>query len=484
MFRRLSLWPFGRRPTPQGPAPTNAAAQSIAASSVPNGQTSRDEQWSFSGMLSTLSDNYPGYEETYRAEIIACLRGIANSDDDTKGAIRDTLTMAFSGVVINYEGADREIDRARRRIEGSFEDSIFREGKTLRALIRHLGRECLVAGAASVEAVPNRSRSGLAYATVVPPEQIDIKRIDDGLLEYYQNYPSAGAPLHPMTYGYTPVGLDGRSAYGIPELISLLKTIERFAKFHDSLDKVLELMRTGALMSIGIEQPDAQSLGVDHKNSPEYWTELPKHMTKLAETYAGQKEKRGVVVHLAENEIKMNSLATAADGFSEIEKNLNRAKFSGLGTEPYMRAAPDSTTQALSHVIMALRSESAKIIQEPVQREIERILNLELRLAGIAAKAKLEFNPVQISGIQLEHAQAKKAQSDAHEKNLATFGRPYLKVMAEDVDIPLEELEAEYDKRMKLAEELRKSEQKKGDGDERAEDKQGNDESESESQDE
>lgn len=124
----------------------------------------------------------------------------------------------------------------------------------------------------------------------------------------------------------------------------------------------------------------------------------------------------------------------------ELESSLNRALWTAAQTEPFMRGKPDSTTQALAHVIIALRVETSKSIRTAIELAVRFVIDLELRLCGINAKTVVSFNDVRIASVVLEQNQADKVMAERHAVQLNTLGKMALPWIAADLDIALVDL--------------------------------------------
>jgi hypothetical protein len=457
MFRRL--FPFWNRKPVIQPQDT-AKDESSSLGIVPRGQTSGDEQLSFAGVVSSLNETYAGFEDRDKAEVIKLLRSINNTNPDIGSSVADRLALALSEVVIDFEGADQQTDRAKKRLE-SIKDTIYREGGTLNNLMLHWGRELLEAGAISVEAVPNKSRAGLAYVKTVPAEEVEIKRNREGRLEYYQS--QYGIQLNPTTYKYIPYATQGNSPYGIPALLPILFPLERLLNFTKAQERILNKMAAGAFYALGIPTPKSQELGLQagQENSPEYATKAGAFINELADAYTNQAEKGFIAYYLSRGkddvqpEFNIQALAKGAEGMPELENSLNRALWTAAQTEPFMRGKPDSTTQALAHVIIALRVETSKSIRTAIELAVRFVLDLELRLAGINARAVVSFNDVRIASVVLEQNQADKTLAERHEIQLRSFGKMALPWIASDLDIPLADLEQWFEEMEEKKEEQR-----------------------------
>jgi hypothetical protein len=450
MFRRL--FPFWNRRKEVIQPRDTAKDEGSSLGIVPRGQTSGDEQLSFAGVVSSLNETYAGFEERDRAEVIRLLRSITNTNPDIGSSIADRLALALSDVVIDFEGADQQTDRARKRLE-SIKDTIYREGGTLNNLTQHWGRELIETGAISYEAVPNKSRAGLAYIKTVPAEELEIKRNQEGRLEYYQS--PYGIQLNPATYKYIPYATQGNSPYGIPALLPILFPLERLLNFTKAQERILNKMAAGAFYALGIPAPKATELGLGAgtESSPEYATKAGDLINTIANAYTNQAEKGFVAYFLSRGkddvqpQFDIQALAKGAEGMPELENSLNRALWTAAQTEPFMRGKPDSTTQALAHVIIALRVETSKSIRTAIELALRFALDLELRLAGINARTTVSFNDVRISSVVLEQNQADKTLAEKHATMLNNLGKMALPTIASDLDIPLAELEEWFEER-------------------------------------
>src|SRR5699024_7749791 len=149
-------------------------------------------------------------------------------DDDVGGTLRDLQALANTRFSFEIDAGPRAAKQAQRELI-AWGERVYRGG--LQALGDNQAREAYLAGASSIEWVPNPARTGIARAAVVDPATIRIHGDDEtDEWRHYQIGPAADPiELHPLTYHYVPLDTDANSPYGVPALITAMKTLARKA---------------------------------------------------------------------------------------------------------------------------------------------------------------------------------------------------------------------------------------------------------------
>jgi len=416
---------FGRQKKQEPHAAINSAgtmADTLSSSlrGLPSGRQTTDPE-NITGILNWISNDLKGYPTDNRQRIITVFRMLAQSDDDVGGTLRDLKSLGNTAYTWEVDGGSRAEKRALAELE-RFE-GFYRGG--VKQFTDNQIFEAYVTGASSVEWVVENGQ--LSFAEVVPAEEITIKRNSEDVYEYYQEYLVHKEPLNPFTYRYYPLNTEGRSPYGVPAMVTALKTLYRKSNLMDGEDRVISALKKLAFVLAEIEPPSAQSLGVSSENSPEYLAKLKQYTADVANIMKNGAD-NGLLLTPKGITAKSNNITTNTTGASQIMDSNNRLVWSGLGTLPFMRGKMDSTTQALSEVVYPILLSFTADIMTTVDTQLNYGANLFLRLAGIPATVKIvrEESPNPFRKI---HAEARKIQLEADKLEIEMYGnqaREYL----------------------------------------------------------
>ncbi|MVN86827.1 hypothetical protein GO986_08630 [Deinococcus sp. HMF7620] len=421
--------PRARSPTADRSAlvtPQRLLARAAAANRpMPKGRVSRtlaDGGWTWFWSPSVFGSRG-------RREAIQLCREATVTNADASGAMQDLVALAnppapdgTPGVRVEFEGSPSAVVRAERETT-RFLDRLH---LPLHELVNQQVREAYQAGGCAVEAFPNRSRTGVAGIELLTAEEISLRRSGD-VREYWQD--GNAQPMHPDTFLYTPYGARGTDELGTPAMIAALTEIERQAAITLGIDKVIRLIAQGVFLEVGVPKPTLKELGVESEQDPYYQEAVADHYAAYLDTIT-QTRDLGVAAVEDGASIKSVPLTGNVGGLSDLEEMNALKVWSGLLTLPFMRGKMDSTTQALAQVVYPIQLAHSANLRQTAARGIVFALNLNLRLAGIPAKASLAFqeppNP-----FRKDHAEAALAQAQVDEKYSVLYGDSYLEWAAE-----------------------------------------------------
>ncbi|MFC4428039.1 hypothetical protein [Deinococcus navajonensis] len=349
-------------------------------------------------------------------------------DTDAAGAKRDMLALANPGYTIQFAGSDRAQALAKREIDAL--ETRLGDFRSWDEFINHQLSEAYEAGAASVEAYPFPSRAGVAGIEIVPAEEITILRQGNDRLYRQVTY---GADLDPRTYIYSAYGLRGRDPHGTPALVSALVELERKVRLIDGADKIMRLMADGAFLQLGVPKPTLQELGLTSESDPGYIEALTSWYASYVQI-ATQAREYGVMVTQDGVDAKAIPITGNVQGVSQLQDVNNLRLWSGLMTLPFMRGKNEGTTQALAEVVYPILLSHAGNLQLVVKPVIEFVMNLHLRLAGVAASVEIDFKEPPNPFLE-SHANATLAQAQADAAYIEVLGDEYVRQVAARLDL-------------------------------------------------
>jgi hypothetical protein len=386
---------------------------------LPRGQETKELGF-LEGLISYFNDSYAGYPDDSRQRLIKVFKMLAEADEDAGGAIRDIRLLGNSKYEWQVEGGTRATAQALEELK-TWSGVIYPGG--IDSLTDNQLLEIYAGGASSLEWVPAENRKGIVRVEPVPCEEVLIKKQKDGTYTYSQSS-QVGVDLHPMTFVYYPFMTSGRSRYGVPTILSALKSLWRKSKLIQGEDRIIKALSTLAFVVAQIEKPKPESLGVfDGPNTKGYLDALASYTKKVADLLAASADS-GLMVTPQGIEIKTTNTTTNTSGAEKILEHNDRMLWSGLGTLPFMRGKMDSTTQALSEVVYPIVLSLAQNMTEIVDANISHGANLHLRLKGIPASVKIvrkqPHNP-----FRKTQAEAEKIEAETDKLLTELYGEEY-----------------------------------------------------------
>lgn len=415
------------RPAPL--VPSVLAEAQRRSSPLPKGRLSRGPSDNGFGLF------WPGdiLAGRSRAETIALCREACQIDSDAAGAKRDIIALGNPGYSLEFKGSDRAQAQAKREL-----DALERRLGDFRGwdeLINHQLGEAYEAGAGSLEAYPTRSRSGVAGVEVVPAEELAILR--DGNQRIYRQR-LYGIDLDPRTFIYSPYNLNGRDPYGTPVMVSALLELERKLVLIGGTDKIINMIADGPFLEIGVPKPTLAELGVTSEQDPDYADRMLAWYTSYVEIATSARDKGVMVV---ENGVQSKAvpLTSSVGGIGDLQAMSSLRLWNGLMTLPFLRGKTENTTQALAEVIYPLMLSHAVNLQIIARSVVEFVMNLHLRLAGVAASVELAF-VAPPSPFKESHAKAKLLDAQADAIYMDQLGPAYASAVASRLDLEPEEV--------------------------------------------
>jgi hypothetical protein len=394
---------------------------------LPSSRLSSDNQNdTFVDSLGRIQSHFSGYPSDTPATLIRALRFLAESDEDTHGAVRDMATLVNAGHTLEFVGGVRAIQQARAEIE-SWSHTIYEEGGGIDALITNQAQELIVAGASCVEWFPASNRKSVQDVAIIQAEYIRRKR--DPVTNKWthvqiQTVGGKDIDLDPLTFNYIPLRLSGAKPYGVPLIISAIEAIDRKQKLLKAEMRVINAMSMIALVTATLPPPpEPEALGFDGESDVRYTAWLGTWAKEAADLIS-QGADKGLYLAQAGTEIKLTSIAKSGEGMGELTISNNRRVWTALRTLPMMRGWMDSTTEALAKVVYPILEADAGSIQLVLSRMLSYGINLHLRLMGIAAVAYVHFDQPD-SPFAITHAQMELARAQTDEILKRVFGEAW-----------------------------------------------------------
>lgn len=358
------------------------------------------------------------------------LRQIGIADEDIAGAIRDLQVLAIPGYRIRVAG--RSASKALADLN-LVKDTWFQGG--FDSLLNNQIFELTVAGASSIEWYPDKSKSGVGGAAVVPAESIQIRRPEDvvGPLEYWQIGNRSPIMLNSLTYRYLPVITIGDNPIGIPLMYSSMNALTRKAGMLSNIDRMLKVLGLTGIVHAGVPIPKPEDLGYNSEEDPNYQTHVVNQLSQVRDLLF-QGEEQGILVTPLGTEVNVLSpardIAAAMTGWIDNEHRV----WSGARTMPFMRGRSESLSETWAKVAYPIIMAEAKNLQNIVKNQIEFGLNLHLRLRGYNAVASIEFLTAE-SPFREVDARASKVEAERDKIYAELFGPMWLEKRSEEIGL-------------------------------------------------
>jgi hypothetical protein len=363
-----------------------------------------------------------------RQDVIRQCRLACLVDSDAASAKRNLIALANPGYTLEFTGSDL----AKRKGYAAIEDLGTHLGdfRGWDELINHQLGEAYEAGAGSLEAFPNLGRSGVAGVEVVPAEEVTILRYANERLYRQVLY---GADLDPRTYIYAGYNIRGRDPHGTPVMVSALEDLARKATLILGTDKIVRLVSEGAFLHLGVPKPTLAELGVQTELDPDYSDRLTEFYTSYV-TIATQARELGVMVTENGTDAKVVPLTGNVSGIADLQMMNSLRLWNGLMTQKFLQGATDGVTQALAEVVYPIQLSHAENMQIIARSVVEFVMNLHLRLIGVAASVEIDFlappNPFMEA-----HAKARREDAQTDAIYMEQLGPEYVAKVAARLDL-------------------------------------------------
>lgn len=328
---------------------------------------------------------------SFRKELIPLIRDLYKINPDVSIALQDMFKLTNTGHIISFPNNTAEEAKMMRDHLAKVSKNWSKYTAGIDGLVNKFIVQCLVGGAISIEAVPNRDLSGISTIVFINPEDIYFRRLNDGVYHPYQknpNYITNKRPefikLNTDTYMYTSMYNDTDEPYGIPPFLSALDSLKGQHDMRDNFKHIMELMGMVGFLEAKMEKPARKA----SESESTYTSRLNSLLRNLKKNLVGGMKDGVVTGFIGDHEFKLNSTSTSLQNL-DIPWNLNQQSVAnGLGVNGTLIGVKSNGNQteggagiSLSKMISQLRN-----IQMLVSYVLCFIYTLELRLAGMNNK--------------------------------------------------------------------------------------------------
>lgn len=385
---------------------------------IPPGRVSQPDVGS-SGMLATVRGlTSRMVTPSFRTDLIPLIRDLYKINPDVGVALQDMFKLANTGHYVQFpnNSDEEEIKMIKHLQEATKRWSTYTAG--IDGLVNKFITQCLIGGAVSIEAVPNKELRGIETVLFLKPETIIFKRQASGKYHPYQRvtYTHITALQKPLirlnteTYLYAGMFNDTDEPYGVPPFMSALDSLNAQHTMRNNMFNIMEKMGLYGFLEALMAKPDRLA----NESEKAYQNRLSMYLTQMKRNLLDGMSDGIVTGYIDDHEFKLNS--TTAN-LSNVEKpwHMNEQQVAnGLGVNPSIISAENQhrseggTGVMLSKMISQLRN-----IQMIVEYTLVFLYNLELRLAGFNNKGiKVRFRTSTISDeVKIQQAEEYKIRN-------------------------------------------------------------------------
>lgn len=353
---------------------------------------------------------------SFRTELIPLIRNLYKINPDVSIALQDMFKLTNTGHYISFpNNTPEEAKRMKNHLSiASRRWSKYTAG--IDGLVNKFIVQCLVGGAISIEAVPNRELNGLSTILFLKPESILFKRGADGVYHPYQKNPYTSGKLDKQyiklnteTFIYAGMYNDTDEPYGIPPFLGALDSIVGQHEMFENFKHIMENMGMLGFLEAKIAKPARQA-----SESENAYRERLRAMLRHLKKNLADGMRDGIVTgYMDDHEFKLNS--TTKD-LGNIDKpwNMNQQRVAnGLGVSGTLIGVSANTTEGAAGINLSKMISQLKNLQSLSAFVLEFIYTLELRLAGFNNKGvKVIFNSSTVSDeVKIQQARMYKIQN-------------------------------------------------------------------------
>jgi len=373
---------------------------------IPPGRTSVANDTEYT-IMSSIKGMTKMVTPTFRTELIPLIRDLYKVNPDMSIALQDMFKLSNTGHKVTFpNNTDEEAAAMTEHLQNATKNWT-RYTAGIDGLVNKFIVQCLIGGAVSIEAVPNRKLNGLATILFIKPEEIIFERLNDGVYQPYQINKSAsfmgeknknlGVPyikLNNQTFKYVSMYNDTDEPYGVPPFLSALDSLKTQADMKTNLKQIMELMGLLGFLEVTMEKPDRLA----GESNKAYENRLKRTLTALKQNIASGMKDGVVVGYNEDHEFKLNSTTKNLGGIDKVWALNQQSLANGLGTSGTIIGVNATNSEGGAGIVLSKMISQLRNIQMIVIHVLEFIYSLELRLAGFNNKGvKISFTTSTIS---------------------------------------------------------------------------------------
>ena len=404
-------WFKPKKPVEEKPPKGNAPVKPILPGrvSVPDDDNGGITLSALQGMTQMVTPSF-------RREVIPLLRNLYKVNPDVSIAIQDMFKLANTGHKVDFpNNTDEEAKKMRQHLE-RVSGNWSRYSAGIDGLINRMIVQQFVAGAISIEAVPNENLDGLSTILFLKPERIFFHRENNGVYSPYQlnnhfdDKHEEYIKLNPDTYFYCSTFNDTDEPYGIPPFMGALDSIKTQSDMKTNMKHIMEIAGAIGFLEALVDKPGQ----IANESDQAYAARLTNYLRKMKKaTREGMKD--GIVVGFKDDhEFKLNS-TTKDLGNLDKPWNMNQQSIAnGLGVNASIIGSGNVVSgEGASGVVLSKMISQLKNLQMMIEFILKKVYSLELLLAGFNNKGiKIVWaTPTVTDDVKIQQARQYKIQN-------------------------------------------------------------------------
>lgn len=351
----------------------------------------------------------------YQFQVIPFIRNLTKVNPDVSQALHNIVHLGNTGHIVKFDASvpAEKVQLMRKHLKSAVKrwvDSCPNED----ALANKIFRQVMIAGASSLEAVPNNTLTGINTVLFVKPEEIRFLYNKATLRhEPYQVDPTAIftvdivssqlIKLNQETYKYFALNGDTESPYGEPPYLPSLGPIEDQKVMLKNIQFIIRQIGLMGFMELVIAKPDQK----DGESDINYLSRMDKFIQDAKERVEKSMIEGVVVGFQDEHEFKFQSATKNLSGVETLFGINETQVSSGLKSDPGLMGKGSKGAESHITIIFTKILAELKNIQSVVGANLHFLYEFELQLMGFDFKSfEVIFKPSTILD-DLKLAQAK-----------------------------------------------------------------------------
>ena len=373
--------------------------------SISPGRVSEPEQGTTWGLLKEQQELVT---PSFREDIVPLIRDLYKINPDVGIALQDMFKLANTDHFIKFPyNTEKEADEMRKFLKDSRDQwGLFNSG--FYGLVNKMLVQCLVGGAISVEAVPNRDLTNLSTVIFINPENVRFKRRQDGVYHPYQKTtrtlrPDGLVKLNPSTYFYAPIFNDTDEPYGIPSFMPSLDSIDGQYVMRNNFKHIMEQMGLLGFLEVKMAKPDKRGSESDQA----YIARLNNNLRQLKRNVMEGMSDGVVTGYIDDHEFDLKSTTKNLTNVDKLWEMNQQSIANGLGVSGNIIGISNANTEGGAGILLSKLISQLRNVQYVTQNVIVKIYELALLLGGYNNKGCIvEFGASTVSDdLKVQQAQ-------------------------------------------------------------------------------
>jgi len=318
---------------------------------------------------------------------------LSKYNHDVSMAVNNVVALANTGITIQFDDSvsDAQASEMMAYLHKS-EKGYYKGGRPM--LVNSLLRQLAITGVLSAEAQPNKRINGIGNVMLLSPKYVYF-RWNQALYDYepFQqdtvigiDYPKytispVGAyhKLNPNTYEYIAISRDEDKPYGIPPLLSALRSVCVEDKMLDNLAAIVKRLGLLGFLEIVAAAPERikAANGQRGETDQEYQDRVKAYLQSL-KPEVEKSFANGYVIGLKQmigtkevkTDFKLQPTTNDTAGAKGLIELIQVIKSTGLKQNPVFLGKNFSTTEALAKVLLIVFTAQLSNYQEAVAHKI------------------------------------------------------------------------------------------------------------------